>query len=528
MHDRYYTAVNPSGRSAQEAIGTAGVQRKAVAFTPAQHNNADIVKASSARPLPLQFVPQLKQGSREQLPGRFALPGGQVLQRKIGAEIEVKGQLTYNSQENFAQGTSVAVMQVNGQPTEVHLEHPRKLDATHGAATLEFATGKYNQPDVALNSPLAEGAREISSAAGALTQGQAVPLTSMQGIALTADGLKMNEGAGPQVTINQKKGSFQVNVSPTKESAINLHEYLDVNQGVSQSIVDSSYYVDKRPSSQPRDMAVLFTNEVYKIIVAIIEKSVEAITPMPPYLKAAIRTMADIATVYFGRIEESLSPDGINTDIEKNRFPANTRADIEALWRKTLADETVAAWINGRNMDKELLSGFGQALPQVLKGKYPLRREKEISTYSNIPLAAELEKKYETLFKAFMSDMSNKVLEGQLTDVVQQLNALKVKDVEVTDKGGEMMDETMRSLNALLKRQLLLVPPRKKDDPRRDTPAILPKERTDTTYVDVDEEAPAGVKEVRDPFRFGDLSFGAWKDAIIFYETELRKAGVRY
>ena len=525
---RHYFPAAPSGRSAQEAIGTAGVQRKAVAFTPTQHNNAGLVKTSSARPLPLQFVPQLKHGSREQLPGRFALPAGQVVQRKIGAEIEVKGQLTYTSPENFPQGTSVAAMMVNGQPTEVHLEHPRKLDATHGVATLEFATGKYDQPDVALNSPLAEGAREIGSAAGALTQGQAVPLSSMQGIVLTADGLKMNEGAGPQVTINQKKGAFQVNVSPTKESAINLHEYLDVNQGVSQSFETGQYYVDKRHSTQPRDMAVLFTNEVYKIIVAVIEKSVEATTPMPPFLKAAIRTMADIATVYFGRIEESLSPDGIDTDIEKNRFPANTRADLEALWRKTLADETVAVWVRGKDMDKELLSGFGQALPQVLKGKYPLRREKTVEAYSNESLAAGLLEKQKGLFSQFMSDMNNKALENQLVEINKQLNELKVKNTIVTDKGSEMMDETMRSLDALLKRQLLLVAPRKKDDERRNIPAILPKERTDTTYVDVDEEAPAGVKEVRDPFRFGDLSFGAWKDAIIFYETELRKAGVRY
>ncbi|WP_217602577.1 hypothetical protein [Chitinophaga sp. GbtcB8] len=527
MHDRYYSAVNPSGRSAQEAIGTAGVQRKAVVFTPAQHNNAGLVKASPARPQPLQFIPQLKQSSGEQLPGRFTLPAGPVVQRKIGAEIEVKGQLTYTSPENFAQGTSVATMMVNGQPTEIHLEHPKKLDDTNGIATLEFATGKYNQPDVALNSALAEGTREISSAAGALTQGQTVPLTSMQGIALTADGLKMNEGAGPQVIINQKTGSFQVNVSPTKESAIDLHEYLDMNQGVSQSIVDNSYKVDKRPSAQPRDMAVLFTNEVYKIIVDIIEKSVEATTPMPPYLKAAIRTMADIATVYWGRIEESLNPEGIDTNIEKNRFPVNTRTDIEALWRETLKDPTVSAWINGRNMDKELLSGFEQALPEMLKEKYALRREKEVTGYSNEVRAKELEGEQKLYLRLFMLNQTEE-LNRKLTEIAIELKSLMVTDVQVTDKGDEMIGQTMNALNAVLKRNLLLLAPRKKDDPRREIPAILPKERTDTTYVDIDEEAPAGVKEVRDPFRFGDLSFGAWKDAVIFYEAELAKAGVKY
>jgi|GEM_PF-2901591 len=525
MLRHYYPAV-PSGRSAQEAVGTAGAQRKAVAFTPEQHNNANLVKASPAGPLPLQFIPQLKQGSREQLPGRFTLPGGQVIQRKIGAEIEVKGQLTYTSPENFAQGTSVAVMQVNGQPTEIHLEHPKKLDDTNGVATLEFATGKYNQPDVALNSPLAEGAREISNAAGALTLGQTVPLTNIQGIVLTEDGVKMNEGAGPQVTINQKMGSFQVNVSPTKESAINLHEYLDVNQGVSQNSESHQYYVDKRRDVQPRDMAVLFTNEVYKMIVEIIERSVKAPTSMPPYLKAAIRTMADIATVHFGRIEESFGIDGVDTTLEKNRFPANTRTDIEALWRQTLKDETVAAWISGKNMDQELFGGFREALPQALKGK--LRREKRIDTYSDEVRAAELEKQQNILMRKFMSDMNNKVLEGELVEIGKQLAALKVTDVKVTDKSDEMIKETLLSLDGLLSRQLLLVAPRKKEDERRNTPALLPKERTDTTYVDIDEEAPAGVKEVREPFRFGDLSFGAWKDAIIFYEAELKKAGVRY
>lgn len=523
----YYTAV-PSGRSAQEAVGTAGAQRKAVVFTPAQHNNASLVRTSPARPLPLQFVPQLQQGLREPLPGRFALPArGQVVQRKIGAEIEVQGQLTYTSPENFAQGTSVAVMQVNGQPTEIHLEHPKKTDDTTGVATLEFATGKYNQPEVALNSTLAEGTRQIAVAVGGLGQGQTVPLTNIQGLALTEEGVKMNNGAGPQVTINQKTGSFQVNVSPTKESAINLHEYLDVNQGVSQSSESGQYYVDKRQNSQARDKAVLFTNEVYKMIVAIIERSVEATTSMPPFLKAAIRTMADIATVYYGRIEEAFSIDGVDTKLEKNRFPANTRTDIEALWRETLKDKTVSAWINGRNMDKELLSGFEQALPGMLQGKYALRREKEVTGYSNEVRAKELEVEATRLRKLFMVDFNGQV--GQQIMVVnKELESLMVTDVQVTDKGGEMIMQTMDALDRVLKRSLLLVPPRKKDDPRRDIPAILPKERTDTTYVDIDDEAPAGVKEAREPFRFGDLSFGAWKDAVIFYEKQLAEAGVRY
>jgi len=300
-----------------------------------------------------------------------------------------------------------------------------------------------------------------------------------------------------------------------------------MNQGVSQSIVNGSYFVDKRLSAQPRDKAVLFTNEVYKIIVAIIEKSVEATTSMPPFLKAAIRTMADIATVYYGRIEESLNPEGIDTSIEKNRFPANTRTDIEALWRETLKDPTVSAWVNGRNMDKELLSGFGQALPELLKEKYALRREKEVKGYSNEVRAKELEEEHKLYLRLFMLNQTEE-LGKKLTAIAEELNSLMVTDVLVTDKGKDMMEQTMGALDAVLRRNLLLLVPRKQEDLRREIPAILPKGRTDTTYVDIDQEAPAGVKEVRDPFRFGDMGFGSWKDAVIFYEGELAKAGVKY
>ncbi|MCG8419347.1 MAG: DUF4157 domain-containing protein [Proteobacteria bacterium] len=448
--------------------------------------------------------------------------GQDIVQRKIGAEIEVVGAvLEYPDGTPVTQGEKVGAI-VPGIETEIHLEGPERE-----YATFEFATGLHGQypPDNPLSLAFQVGYLATWVETGKRKGTQLLKDRAL--VALESKWAKINHNNGPALHVDRDaQGAFQINVSPSKESAGNFQNlFNDIHTfAYSNGVLTAQA---RAVNNCLRD-AKTFAFELYDNIVARIEQVLDK-EELPSLLKSTLKALTNVPRVSYFKYLRSLEgfTSAAHGIIDKNILEVLPRANIQELWAKTIADPAVT----------ELGANWAVLLPEVLdhalgQTAFPTLRQVEainpdLDQNEQLEIA-RLMQQGDDLLQRYRSAPTDE-LEEQLQQHNLEIRMKRLLgDVVESDSAEDAVSLRKTALTDMLDVVAggkILVKDRAKKRLAQPMPILTD---TDSSLLPVNrEQGEAGVFEIRNPFS-QKVPTEDWAGAVAAYEDMLYQKGVRY
>ncbi len=440
-----------------------------------------------------------------------------MVQRAIGAEIEVIGARIEHEGGAGAQGEVVGTTSFTEEPVEAQLEHPRE-----GGATLELATGIYPKPTGEGDSAFVRDVGRLDEWVGSLDP-ETDPVAVDVGLTVEGSWTDRNprlvKPAGYQ-------GSFQVNVSPQAQSAGAFVDYVDAFR----QFRGDTLARDTRPDTE-LGTAALYAAHAQRYAAAIGQDAAHLFIARAPSLqadetghslaKSVIRQLAGVATTIYGR---RLIP--VDTaDNEKNRFVALSRSDLGTLWKQVemRIPETAEGEMVRNEARAFLLEDFGTALERELPE--PVTKEVTVTEPIGDAERGKLMEQKEMAEAMLTQSPNSAFLADAVQNLKQTIDSGVVERTERVSDAAAVKGEVLAAIRSILAGTHVLIGPRQPDHPQRDKAAIITESKT--TFVDPGPLAPAGVLEMRNPF-IGMVPPGKWAAAAETMEKDIGGSGIEY
>ena len=447
-------------------------------------------------------------------------PINSPIQRKIGAEIEVPGVfLTYDQQKPASQGETVARI-VPGIVTEIHLEGPKD-----GVATLELATGLHGQYPADHPLSLAFQVGYLATWIEIAKLKRRAYLKDMPLVALDHNWQTVNQNNGPLVEVDNSvanAGAFQINVSPTEETASTFQDVFDTMNAVTHNngvLTEQAQAVNGALRNSKTYALNLYDNIIQLL-------GVEIGDTVPPILRSVIKALTSVPRVlYFKYLRAQEGFDSPTRDIiDKNILDLLPRANLQELWIKALQSPQVTSLgvsINEIFPDVLLRALSETDFPQLAQSwTFGDDLTDYEGTYALLRRANDLVNN--------PGQLSMDALEAELTNMDLQLRLNQIQGRVARGPsfihGLDLSNEAFSAMLDVLNGAKILV--RNRQVQGHQAPSIL--ERTDSSLRPVnEEEGLAGVFEIRNPFTHM-IPLADWKKAIAAYEVMLAQKHVKY